>query len=223
MPAFRQQVQAFIDAKLSPAARSRILAQTARDGLKQLIASGQASPTYQTFVDGTRDDNEDDVRGDGSGRILYRFDVQAQAATFALAFLQTRSPVASGEYRSAIWVGVNGLYVRAPAFDPSNIPAGAEVTIVDTAPYARKVESGHMRMSVPRAPFQDARQVTQRRFPAVSVEATYVFAASDIGGGYVLRGRFRKGFRAKARKKLGSDTAAGADMTYPALVLTPKY
>jgi hypothetical protein len=219
---FRQQVQAFIDKNLSPAARSRVLADTARAGLADLIGSGRASPAYQTWVDGVRDDNEDDVKGTGGGSILYRFDVQAQAAVFALAFLQTRSPVRSGAYKSAFYVGADGVFVRGDAFDPSAIPAGAEIIIINTQPYARKIESGHMRMSVPSGVMSDARQAVKQRFPATTSEVAFMYATGDIGGGYVLRGRFRRGHRAGARVSLRSDTTKGQPMIYPALVINTK-
>jgi hypothetical protein len=43
-----------------------------------------------------------------------------------------------------------------------------------------------------------------------------------IPGGYILKGKFKRGVRAKSRRKLQRDTQAGQQMTYPTLKLTMK-
>lgn len=220
MPAVRQQVQAFIDANLSPKAQSAALAGIARRGVAELVRSGKAPPSYQVVVDGRYNVAEDAVRPNGT--ILYLFDSQASAAVFAISYLRGRAPKRSGRYVESIWIGVNGAFTRASAFDPASVPAGATIELVDTAPYARKVEVGHMTMSVPHKVVEDASRAARRKFPLVNVDFGYVEASSDIGGGYVLKGRFRKGGRANSRKSVRSDTRKGSAMTYPSFTITRK-
>ncbi|HEY0184125.1 MAG TPA: hypothetical protein VGC09_15055 [Rhodopila sp.] len=160
MTAFREQVNAYIAANLSPAARSKILADVARSGVAALVASGRAPPVYQTFVDGRQGADASTVRGDGGGVILYRFSYQAQAAVFALAFLKARGPSRSGRFRNAFYFGVDGRFVPEAQFNPASVPPGAEITIGNTEPYARKIDvqlEGNRRLhvSVPAGMFDD--------------------------------------------------------------------
>ena len=57
--AFTRSVQVFISSSLSPAAQSARLAAVARQGLADLIASGQAPSRHTTIVDGVEGRSED--------------------------------------------------------------------------------------------------------------------------------------------------------------------
>src|ERR1700744_3689753 len=95
---FRQQLAAYINTTLSPAARSARLASVARAALADLQASGRASHVYRLSVDGRPATDESTVRGDGTGKILYSFSYIADAVEFALDFLRARAPVKTGTY-----------------------------------------------------------------------------------------------------------------------------
>ena len=101
--------------------------------------------------------------------------------------------------------------------DYSEIPIGATVMIVNTQPYARKIEVGHMHMSVEAGVADDAVLIVRRRFGNV---AEIRKTMTTIPGGYILKGVFTKGIRKFARTKLRRDTQAGAEMTYPALTIS---
>jgi hypothetical protein len=212
MSALRQQVTAFVDQNLSPAARSATLARLAvqmRDGL---ISAGRASPVYRTFVDGREGAPEASVRGAGGGVILYRFSYAAQAALFALGFLRARSPSASGRFRESFYLGINGRFVPAAQFNPDAVSADAEIVIGNTQPYSRRVDvqlvGGHrLHYSVPAGLFDDAARAVRSRFGgAVTAKRVY---SIEFPGRYVLKG--------EGRAKSGRGTKVDS----PALVITP--
>lgn len=95
----RRTVDVFIDKALSPAARSAALARAAREGVAELVRSGQASPTYRVFVDGVEGAAEERVKPEGV--ITYLFGNLNVAAQFGLSFLKARSPAKSGRYRES--------------------------------------------------------------------------------------------------------------------------
>jgi hypothetical protein len=215
--AVARSIRLFADRTLSPAALSAYLAGAAVVARDNLIAKGEASNAYQTFVDGRKGVPEIQVRPDGS--IRYVFSTLGPAAEFAIGYCINRSPAMKGDYRRAWIVIVNGSKYTG---DLRDIPSGTEVIITNPLPYARKIEQGHMRMSVPRGIIEEARQQVKKRFPSLTPEKTFITIPRSMGGGYILRGRFRRGFRQMARMKLASDTNRGAVMTYPALLLTER-
>jgi hypothetical protein len=91
---------------------------------------------------------------------------------------------------------------------PDRIPPGVEIVITNDQPYARKIQVGAMKMSVPPGIYEDARQFVQRNFgQMVAVQLRFV----QLAGGYVLK-------RSGGRK----DRAAGQPIAYPALVINLK-
>lgn len=202
-----------VTAGLEPEAISGALAALAKSELARVIASGEASISYERFVNGRQGAPEEAV--EVPGPIVYVFSWWGPILTFAMEYLRKRSPRHSGRYVDSWFVMVNGGVVG----DFSAVPVGAEVIITNRQPYHRKIDVGHMKMSVPPGVVEDARQVIRRRFGAVvTVERNMIL----LQGGYVLKGHFSKGVRPSARKRLQRDTEAGQPMTYPALVMTMK-
>ncbi len=200
-------------AGISQDAISAELAKFARAQLAEAIGSGAGSPMYSRFVNGREGAAEETV--EAPGPILYVFAWWAPVIGFALAYARGRSPERSGRYRKSWIVLVNGREVDEDAA----IPAGAEVTITNRQPYHRKIDSGHMRMRVPPGIIEEMRSRIARRFSgAVEARATQVL----IPGGYILKGKFRRGYRERARSGLRRDTRAGQPMTYPAVVMRMK-
>ena len=86
-----------------------------------------------------------------------------------------------------------------------------ELTAVTTS------DLGHMKMSVPDGVVEDSRLVLRRRFGNVAeIKKTMIF----IPNGYILKGRFKRGYKQFARTKLRRDTQAESRMTYPALSIS---
>lgn len=199
------------------------LARFARKSVAEVIANKQASSSYEKYVSGRRGAEEETVSDPLV--IYYEFSYWQEIVAFALDFLNRRSPTGPGRrsegdfgigaYRSSHRVMLGSQFV-APDVD---IAPDEEVTIVNTQPYSRKVEVGFMRMSVERGIYQDARRAVVGKFgQAVNVR----FQMITIPGGYVLKGRFRRGYRQYARTGLKKDTMAGAPMTYPAIIMSMR-
>ena len=211
-------------AGIAPDQIAKALARYARTSLADVIANKQASSIYTTFVNGKEGASEDDVVPPGP--ILYQFSYWQPIIAFALDFLRKRSPVAPGtrtegdfgigHYRDAHRVMIGSQFVDPAA----EIAADETPVIVNPQPYARKIEVGFMRMSVERGIYLEAAAAIRRQFGGRngSIKVTQEWVM--LPGGYVLKGRFRQGFRKYARTGLKKDTQAGQPMRYPALVLS---
>ncbi|WP_454917311.1 hypothetical protein [Xanthobacter sediminis] len=198
---------------LAPEAIAAELAKLAKEERDGAIKRGEASPIYDTFVNGVRGAAEETVRAPGP--ILYVFSYWQPVIDFTLDFLRRRSPDKSGRYKASHSVMIGSQFIQPEA----EIGADEEVTIVSTVPYSRKIEVGHMQMSVERGVYVDARKAVMQRFAGLmNVKATQIL----LPNGYILKGVFRRGFRPYARTKLRKDTEAGARMTYPAIIMKMK-
>jgi len=219
-------------AGLEPDAIGRLLAQTARAALADAIRSGEASERYTRSVNGRVGAAEETVVAPGP--IVYRFHYLEEVALYALTFCTARSPEKSGRYRASWFAMVDGAVWDGI----SEIPADAELIITNDQPYHRKIDVGAMRLRVAPRIVESARQAVLRQFRG-SVTAERRFIALDgIGTSgqtlpYILKGKGRRRRAAQTRRSsayragrefLASrrDTAAGSEMTYPALVVRAR-
>lgn len=226
-----RRITEFADRTLSPQALSAHLARIARRERDKLIRSGEASADYATIVDGTPGAAEEQVRPDGV--IVYLFNSLGRAVTAALGQAMALSPSKSGDYRRAWMLAVNGSRYEGRIDD---IPPNAEVTIVNSLPYHRKLEvvGGRGRSGASRI-LDRVAQATRREFPVVRVQRTFVnltpaFQFKSYETPYRLQGKNR---RVRVKRSLRSSAfragreftsgdrrlSRGAEMTYPALVL----
>lgn len=200
-------------ADIAPEKIAAELAKFARQSLSEAIQSGEGSERYEKYVNGRLGAQEETVAPPGP--ILYVFHWWREIIEFALQTAVERSPEKSGDYKKSWFIMTPGGVVKS--FD--EIPINSTVILTNNQPYARKIDVGHMRMSVPPGIIEDVRKAVMSRFGNfVTAKRTMI----PLPGGYVLKGRFRRGYRPFARTKLRPDTAAGAQMTYPALVLSMK-
>lgn len=200
-------------AGIEPQNIQRELARFARSELARAIQEGEGSERYDRYVNGRLGASEDTVVPPGP--ILYVFHWWREIIEFALQSAVERSPEKSGKYKRSWFVMTTGGIIKS--FD--EIPINSTVILTNNQPYARKIDVGHMQMSVPPGVIEDVKKMVMSKFGNfVTAKRTMI----PLPGGYVLKGRFRKGYRPFARTKLKPDTQAGAQMTYPALVLTMK-
>lgn len=209
------------------ARQSRLIRDTA-------IQQGRASPVFITKVDGKRNAAEETVSLAG-GTITYVFSQLAQAANWALDECRKRSPVRSGAFRKSWAVLVDGkLWDAAPA----TIPMGSEVWIVNTMPYARKIEVGGQKIKVDPKIVEAVRQIVPRRFNGITAQRAFkpLAGGRDARGGpvpYILKGAgiasglswTRKGGWARKHTPYVSkraDRQAGEQVLYPTLILTER-
>ena len=234
-----RSIRLFINDNLTPQAQSRALANFARQDVARLQREGRAALSFTVFVDGRENAALESVRPDG--RIVYRFNGLSEAIAFALGFVLARSPVLSGAYRKSWFVLVNGLLWRR---DFEDIPTGAEVAIVNTQPYHRKIDMGSQgigkigievanrrkagtsrKRGVYVSIVEAARQETMKRFPGVFAERVFLeLPSGPAPAPYALRGGMvnpgRVGAPRSGRFRAGMRfSKAGELMTYPALVM----
>jgi hypothetical protein len=232
---FRRTMSVMVDQHTSSAQARQRVATVARDGLLELIRTGQASTVYQTTVDGRRNAPLETVRLD-KGRIEFIFGQMARAAEFALQLAQKRSPVKGGDYRKSWFVLVDRKPWTAPL---ASIPSGSEVWITNTQPYHRKIDRGGQITNMPPHIVEDVRQAVMRRFPGLEAGVDFV----TLPGGYVLKTHgwdsglsYRKRLSpsrpdqelgwnrrfAKPKANGRPDRSPGAVMTYPAVIIWEK-
>lgn len=180
------------------------LAAFAKQTVAQLISSGQASREYDLYVNNRPATTEDVVKAPGP--ILYVFSNWRAVIEEALMALKSRVPQKSGRYAASFLVVVGGRVVTS--YDA--IPASAQVIILNSRPYTRKMETGGNKTGARH--FENAKSAVNRRFAGAFMATTTFLKASgglhpDIP--YILRG-------SSSRRK---DSKAGMPLTYPALIL----
>lgn len=200
------------------------------------IQSGITTSTrYSTYVDGVRGGREENANLQG-GVIRYVFTQIAQAANWALSELQRRSPVGKGNFRKSWVILVDGRLWVEPA---GTIPAGSEVWIVNTTPYARKVEVGGQKTSIPPGLVESVRQAAHRRFRGVTAAKAfkplqggrdargdpvpYILRAAGVASGLTWNRKDKTwGRKHAAYTSRRPDRQAGQQMLYPTLILTEE-
>lgn len=178
---FRQQVDAILAATLDGKVISAELAKFAKAEVADVIRRGDAPPSYDRWVDGVKDAPEEAVQPNGV--ILYQFAIIGEAALYCVEFLRRRAPQNSDprnpeRISESWWIAVNGVPIRDDSFDPSKVPADAEVIVFSRLPYARKVDvqqagGKRLRFSVPPGMYDDAAQSLRRRYPTLNARRTY--------------------------------------------------
>ncbi|MDF3810068.1 MULTISPECIES: hypothetical protein [Rhodopseudomonas] len=200
-------------AGIAPENVARELAAYARRELARAIQDGEGSERFDRYVNGNLGAAEKSVVPPGP--IVYQFRWWREILEFALQTLVERSPQKSGRYKQSWFVMTPGGRVK----DFDSIPINATVIICNDQPYSRKIDVGHMQMSVRPGVVEDAKKAVMSRFGnMVMAKRTMI----PLPGGYVLKGHFRRGYRQFARKRLRPDTTAGSQMLYPALVLSMR-
>lgn len=230
----REQLTLQVSSGASAQALHMAVAQQSRLIRDTAIQQGRASPVFVTRVDGKRNAAEESVNLAG-GTITYVFSQLAQAANWALDECRKRSPVRSGAFRKSWAVLVDGkLWDAAPA----TIPMGSEVWIVNTMPYARKIEVGGQKIKTDPQIVEAVRQIVPRRFNGIKAQRAFkpLAGGRDARGGpvpYILKGAgiasglswTRKSGWARKHTPYVSERAdrqAGEQVLYPTLILTER-
>lgn len=120
--------------------------------------------SFVRVVDGRLGAREEDVGA--AGVIHYRYPRLELVAQFAMETLYDKSPVDSGDYRSAHTLFIDGIAVpNLEGWRP-----GQEISIGNPLPYARKIELGRMTMRVSGTDFvyEQAAEIVHRRYGNVA-------------------------------------------------------
>ena len=189
------------------------------------IMNASPRPSGETItVDGIVGASIDSVKI--GGEIDFKYWRGDDIAQFALQTLRDLSPVGSdrdphpGLYRDSHILYLNGN----PVADGSDWKPGDDFYIMNLVPYARKIEVGFYVMHVPGTDhvYQQAQQLVNNELRSRGGNFGSVTFEMRSGGdaGATLAGVFSKGVGPSARTGIRKDTAAGASLTYPALVLS---
>ena len=190
---------------LAPEAVNVALAKFARSQLRDVISSGQASTTYERYVNGRRGVDESSVIAPGP--ILYEFTNWPLVVRAAIAELVKRSPKRSGRYAAGFMVLANG----APVRNYSDIGPDAEVIIFNVRPYTRKIEVGANK-SFGKKHFDASKRILNGRFrSAFRFEVRFLDMPTGLHPlvPYSLK-------RSQGKRK---SRQAGNALSYPALVM----
>ncbi|TWD58092.1 hypothetical protein FB480_101847 [Agrobacterium vitis] len=192
----------------------------------QLVASGKASPVYTRYVNNVPGRAEEQVVLPGP--ILYVFVSWSPIIRNAIAELKRRVPQKSGRYANSFIVLANNALVT----DYSTIPAKAEVLIINSQPYTRKMESGGN--TTGKRHFEKAKNALAREYGrnGIDFDLAFLTVPSGVAPGvpYVLKtshepeaavqnrrsSAYRAGRILLSRRK---DRQAGMSITYPALII----
>lgn len=184
----------------------RELAAFARASVAELVTSGQATADYERFVNGRAGAPEESV--ELPGPIVYVFTNWRLVVEAALEELERRAPRKTGRYSRSFLVVSGGSEVT----DYSTIPPGAEVVILNSQPYTRKLEVGAAGAAGARH-FDLARGGFNRRFAgAFRAQVQFLNVSPGLRPGmpYILK----RGGRSRRKER-----QAGQAITYPALAL----
>ena len=221
---YARQIDVFISKNLTGAEQSRVLARFARADVARHQAQGRVSMDYTIFVDGREGAAPETVKPGGA--IVYQFSRLKDAVAFAFGYLVGRSPVGTdsqspGRYRKSWVIFVNWQLWRG---DLANMPRDAEVMIVNTQPYHRKLEM--TRGGTKATLTYLCRLAVEKKYK--NVRASHVFLELPQGPApapYVLKGGFvsrRQFLNSRGRAiKFGKAkfSTKGEAMTYPAVIL----
>lgn len=194
---------------LDPSSIAAELARFARAELAGAISRGEASASYERYVNGVKDASEDSVIPPGP--IVYVFGYWSDIITVALEELRRRVPIRSGRYAGGFIVLADGQ----PARNIADISPNAEVVILNRQPYTRKMEVGGN--GTGRKHFELAGRSVNRQFRGTAVCQVLfldVTAGLEAGVPYILRGT-----RRRTTRRVRKDRQPGQPITYPALVL----
>ncbi|WP_434603813.1 hypothetical protein [Acetobacter oryzoeni] len=224
-----------INRNMTSAAAHKIVGDRIRKERDDLIQSGAAASQYVQRVDGKLGAPEEAAKFNG-GSVTYLFNTLGEATVWALEELRKRSPVHSGAFRKSWAILVNG---KGWTDAPGKVPMGSEVRIVNTMPYARKIEVGGQRISVPPGIVEGVRRPLMRRFKGIRAQRLFkpVDKGRDARGDpvpYILKqAGIASGISWDKEKKKWTqkhaayvsrraDRQGGEQMLYPMLVLTER-
>jgi hypothetical protein len=181
-----RDIAVIIRDELSPAARSRALAQFAREKIDEARAANRRAlgkePPHEVFVDGRRGASLESVRPDGV--IVAEFDLISDLLGFVSELLWMHSPVKSGRYRRSHRIFADGAEVGVVADNTralaapggrwtSRIRDAREWVFVSVVPYARRIERGWSRQA-PDGVYQAVAALARRRYGNIAkVQFTY--------------------------------------------------
>lgn len=180
-----RELELAVSADLSPAARSQLIAQVAREDILEIDRVNDAAVgtdvQYRTFVNGSANDRLETVNPD-SGTIAAAWDLGTDVVKIVGDMLREHSPVGSGRdphpglYRDSHILFADGVEVKSP--DPSL--SAKEWVYISGVPYARKIENRQAD-----GVYESVAALARQRF-GNTAKITFAFRSLAEGGGTAL-------------------------------------
>jgi hypothetical protein len=182
--------------------------------MPKFYINGTASPTLVPVNDNTQE-------------VLIYFDHRREVATKVIAQIRAGSPKISGEYIDELTLFVDGNEARSVL----EILPGRFVSVVNTAPYARRLEIGKkfdgtpfVKQVAPGIVQRNGSTLIGRDFRKV---AQVIFTYQDIGRPYILKGRqigtrYLSNVGTFVTRKGNKDRRAGDAVRYPATIILER-
>lgn len=179
---------------LSPAARSRVFAETARTVLRDTDETNRRAlgrvPPHRTFVDGSEGAALERVRPDGT--IVREYDLVLDALLWIGEDLVRLSPVGSGrDPHPGLYRRTHTLFADGAAIEPTDrIPLAREFVWMSPLPYARKIEGTGSRPPQSRQAPEGVYEVVAARARRMFGRVVRIqFAFRTAVGGAIVGGR----------------------------------
>jgi hypothetical protein len=172
LSAFSRDLQIMVDRALSPKARSALIADHARNVLRETQAHNRrilgSDPEHMQIVDRVEGAPLEAVDPD-HGVIVFSFDVSVDLFAYIGRLLLEHSPVLTGAYQRSHQLYAD--HVPVDAYDPK--VRADEWVFLSTSPYARKIERGQSDQA-PDGVYQGVAAMAAKRYGNVaSVRFSY--------------------------------------------------
>jgi hypothetical protein len=201
------------------AATQRLIVTTAKTRHGEIMNSDPQPGSFRRWVDGVLSVAEEMVKPDGIIKYNYnRLDLVVQ---FAMETLFEKSPVLSGDYRNAHTIFMNGVEVSNLA----DYKSGYEIVILNPLPYARKIEIGKMKMTVPGTDqvYHQAEQIVKSKYDNFAkIAFDYRGVVDGIVFGKSGPRPKRTGPKPGRESKRPAAAQNRSDLRYPALVISER-
>lgn len=183
----------------------------AKEGLNRIKIKNPEIP-YRIIVDGKPTFREEEVRP--FGVIKYIFLRLPQIGKFAIQTARDLSPVQSGRYKKSWRLIADGKTVGE-----NQIPNDVKrLVLVNVQPYARKIHLRGARLrNVPPGIVEKVKQITNNKFKS-QVKTNIEFL--ELHAAYVLQKDYVQTMARHGVNRL--HTRAGKQITYPALIMSPR-
>lgn len=213
-------VRTAVSDALSPEARIALIQGQARAALKESQDINRAAlgkvPPHHTFVDGQEDPSLSKVHPD-RGVIVHRFDLTGDMLEWINAQLIFNSPIGKTP-KSPQYSKSHAWFADGVEFDDVDSPPSAEVYVVlNTTPYARKIERGLSRQA-PEGVYEGVAALANRRFGNLArIRFSYrSFRMSGLSKTDAVS-QLRK---TMGRREVSKAVKSDADARRPAIVVT---
>lgn len=222
LEAFRRKITVDWPAQQERAAKAHLIA-TARTGHARIMREQEARAGYKPDWDAYANRPGNTILESVvlPGPIVFRYRYHREIVSEAIKALRAASPFVSGTYVRSHEIFVDGVRVDEL---PRTMRTGAQIMIVNVAPYARRIEIGKTKagrtfvIQVPDRIYERAAQRMRSKYKNIGdIRFNYV----DLPAGYIAKGKLSPTYGVKTKGELITQRKrrqkAGVQIKYPAI------